>query len=136
MLLLDEPTASLDGRNEQALRQAIDAISRDRTLILVAHRLATVVDADQILVLEDGRLQAVGTHDDLLRDQPAVPGAGRAPAAGLTAASGGSHGRPRRAAEPVGLRPRSDRLTAAAAARPAIRPENRHPPRNDPSSAR
>ena len=64
MLLLDEPTASLDGRNEQALRQAIDAISRDRTLILVAHRLATVVDADQILVLEDGRLQAVGTHHD------------------------------------------------------------------------
>jgi ABC-type multidrug transport system fused ATPase/permease subunit len=70
VLLLDEPTASLDGRNEQALRQAIDAISRDRTLILVAHRLATVVDADQILVLEDGRLQAVGTHHTLLRTSP------------------------------------------------------------------
>ncbi len=70
VLLLDEPTASLDGRNEQALRQAIDAISRDRTLILVAHRLATVVDADQILVLEDGRLQAVGTHETLLRTSP------------------------------------------------------------------
>ena len=70
VLLLDEPTASLDGRNEQALRDAIDAISRDRTLILVAHRLATVVDADQILVLEDGRLQAVGTHPELLRSSP------------------------------------------------------------------
>jgi len=70
VLLLDEPTASLDGRNEQALRQAIDAISRDRTLILVAHRLATVVDAEQILVLEDGRLQAVGTHGELLRSSP------------------------------------------------------------------
>ena len=70
VLILDEPTASLDGRNEQALRDAIDAISRDRTLILVAHRLATVVDADQILVLEDGRLQAVGTHPELLRSSP------------------------------------------------------------------
>ena len=70
VLLLDEPTASLDGRNEQALRDAIDAISHDRTLILVAHRLATVVDADQILVLENGRLQAVGTHDELLRSSP------------------------------------------------------------------
>ncbi|MEP6562511.1 MAG: ABC transporter ATP-binding protein [Nakamurella sp.] len=70
ILLLDEPTASLDGRNEQALRLAIDAISRDRTLILVAHRLATVVDADQILVLEDGRLQAVGTHQELLGSSP------------------------------------------------------------------
>jgi len=70
VLLLDEPTASLDGRNEQALRDAIDAISHDRTLILVAHRLATVVDADQILVLEDGRLQAVGTHEELLRSSP------------------------------------------------------------------
>ncbi len=70
VLLLDEPTASLDGRNEQALRDAIDAISRDRTLILVAHRLATVVDADQILVLENGRLQAVGTHHELLGSSP------------------------------------------------------------------
>jgi len=70
VLLLDEPTASLDGRNEQALRDAIDAISHNRTLILVAHRLATVVDADQILVLEDGRLQAVGTHQELLRTSP------------------------------------------------------------------
>ena len=66
LLLLDEPTASLDSRNEQALREAIDAVSQQRTVIIVAHRLATVADADQILVLEDGRVQAVGTHRELL----------------------------------------------------------------------
>ena len=118
VLLLDEPTASLDGRNEQALRQAIDAMSRDRTVILVAHRLATVVDADQILVLEDGRAAGGGHPPELLRDEPALPRARRAPAAGLSRRRGG----------PTGT------LTDAQTrrpARPAIRPENRQPPRND-----
>jgi len=70
LLLLDEPTASLDGRNERALRKAIDAVAQDRTLIVVAHRLATVVDADQILVLEHGEVQAVGTHLELVDSSP------------------------------------------------------------------
>ena len=70
VLLLDEPTASLDGRNEQALRQAINAVSSGRTVVVVAHRLATVIDSDQILVLEDGRLQAAGVHADLLEASP------------------------------------------------------------------
>ena len=70
LLLLDEPTASLDGRNERALREAIDAVAQDRTLIVVAHRLATVVDADQILVLEHGEVQAVGTHLELVDSSP------------------------------------------------------------------
>jgi ABC-type multidrug transport system fused ATPase/permease subunit len=70
LLLLDEPTASLDGRNERALREAIDAVAQDRTLIVVAHRLATVVDADQILVLEHGQVQAVGTHRELVGSSP------------------------------------------------------------------
>ncbi len=70
LLLLDEPTASLDGRNERALREAIDAVAQDRTLIVVAHRLATVVDADQILVLEHGEVQAVGTHLELVDTSP------------------------------------------------------------------
>ncbi len=70
VLLLDEPTASLDGRNEQALRQAINAVSSGRTVVVVAHRLATVIDSDQILVLEDGRLQAAGMHADLLEASP------------------------------------------------------------------
>jgi ABC-type transport system involved in Fe-S cluster assembly fused permease/ATPase subunit len=47
ILLLDEPTSNLDARNEHALRQAINAVSAERTLLIVAHRLSTVVDADQ-----------------------------------------------------------------------------------------
>jgi ABC-type multidrug transport system fused ATPase/permease subunit len=69
-LLLDEPTASLDSRNEQALRDAVDAVAEQRTLIIVAHRLATVADADQIVVLEEGRVSALGTHRELLDTSP------------------------------------------------------------------
>ncbi|GIJ74184.1 ABC transporter ATP-binding protein [Virgisporangium ochraceum] len=70
VLLLDEPTSNLDARNEAALRAAIDAVSTDRTMIIVAHRLSTVVDADQIVVLDEGRVAAVGRHDELLVSSP------------------------------------------------------------------
>jgi ABC-type multidrug transport system fused ATPase/permease subunit len=70
LLLLDEPTASLDARNEAALRAAVDAVAVDRTLIIVAHRLSTVVDADLIAVLDHGRLVASGTHPELLAASP------------------------------------------------------------------
>ena len=66
ILLLDEPTANLDARNEVALRQAIDTVAHNRTMIVVAHRLSTVVDADQIVVMEGGRVVATGRHADLL----------------------------------------------------------------------
>ncbi|MET7418300.1 ABC transporter ATP-binding protein [Dactylosporangium sp. NPDC005555] len=66
ILLLDEPTSNLDARNEVALRQAIDTVAHNRTMIVVAHRLSTVVDADQIVVMEAGRVVAVGRHADLL----------------------------------------------------------------------
>ncbi|MDQ1247119.1 MAG: hypothetical protein QG597_1489 [Actinomycetota bacterium] len=66
LLLLDEPTASLDARNEAALQAAVDAVAEDRTLIVVAHRLSTVVRADQIVVLDEGRVVGVGSHDHLL----------------------------------------------------------------------
>jgi ABC-type multidrug transport system fused ATPase/permease subunit len=65
ILLLDEPTSNLDARNELALRQTIDAVSRRHTLIIVAHRLSTVADADQIIVLEHGRVVAKGQHHEL-----------------------------------------------------------------------
>ena len=66
ILLLDEPTSNLDARNEAALRQAIAAAAFERTLIVVAHRLSTVVDSDQIVVLDEGRVVAIGPHDELL----------------------------------------------------------------------
>ncbi|HEY8471716.1 MAG TPA: ABC transporter ATP-binding protein [Natronosporangium sp.] len=70
ILLLDEPTSNLDARNEHALRQAINAASADRTLLIVAHRLSTVVDADQIVVLDQGRVVATGSHEELADSNP------------------------------------------------------------------
>ncbi|NJP65876.1 ABC transporter ATP-binding protein [Streptomyces sp. ventii] len=70
ILLLDEPTSNLDARSEHALRLAIDAVAEQRTLLVVAHRLATVVDADQIVVFDEGRVVAAGGHDELTRDSP------------------------------------------------------------------
>ena len=70
ILLLDESTSSLDGLNEQLLREAIDAVAADRTLIVIAHRLSTVVDSDQIIVLDHGRVVGVGTHSELIASTP------------------------------------------------------------------
>lgn len=70
LLLLDEPTASLDARNETLLRQTLDAAARDRALLVVAHRLSTVRDSDQIVVLDGGRVVAIGTHDELVATDP------------------------------------------------------------------
>ena len=70
ILLLDEPTSNLDARNEAALRRAVAAAADRRTLIVVAHRLSTVVDSDEIVVLDQGRVAAVGPHDRLLESSP------------------------------------------------------------------
>ncbi len=70
ILLLDESTSSLDGVNEQRMREAIDAVATDRTLIVIAHRLSTVVDSDLIVVLDHGQVVGQGTHSELVASTP------------------------------------------------------------------
>ena len=70
ILLLDESTASLDGINEQRMREALDAVAKNRTVIVIAHRLSTVVDSDQIIVMEKGKVIGTGTHKQLLKSTP------------------------------------------------------------------
>jgi ATP-binding cassette subfamily C protein CydCD len=66
VLILDEATSHLDAVNERAVRAALDDLSRDRTTIVIAHRLSTVRDADQIVVLDGGRVAEIGHHTALL----------------------------------------------------------------------
>ena len=70
ILLLDESTSSLDGLNEQRLREAIDSVAKNRTLFVIAHRLSTVIDSDLIIVLENGKVIGSGTHKMLLKSTP------------------------------------------------------------------
>ena len=70
ILLLDESTASLDGVNERLMREALDSVATGRTLIVIAHRLSTVVDSDRIIVLDGGRVVGQGTHDELIESTP------------------------------------------------------------------
>ena len=67
IILLDEATASLDPENEVLVQKAIAKLVEGKTVIMIAHRLRTVVDADQILVLDNGRLVEHGTHDELMK---------------------------------------------------------------------
>jgi ATP-binding cassette subfamily B protein len=68
VLVLDEATSALDAMSESVVQDALSRLRSDRTTLVVAHRLSTVVDADRIVVLKDGALLAQGRHDDLLRD--------------------------------------------------------------------
>jgi ABC-type multidrug transport system fused ATPase/permease subunit len=66
VLLLDEATSQLDAVNELALRGVVAEVSQTTTVLVVAHRLSTVVAADRIVVLDAGRVRALGDHDELV----------------------------------------------------------------------
>jgi subfamily B ATP-binding cassette protein MsbA len=66
ILLLDEPTAALDSESEREVQTALDALQSGRTTIVVAHRLQTIIGADRIYVIEDGRAVESGSHDELI----------------------------------------------------------------------
>ena len=70
VLLLDEATSALDAENETAIQAALERVMKDRTTLVIAHRLATVVNADRIIVLNDGKVEAIGTHTQLLKENP------------------------------------------------------------------
>ena len=70
VLLLDEATSALDADSERAVQLALAEVSRDRTTVIVAHRLATVRSVERIFVMDAGRLVGSGTHDSLLRSSP------------------------------------------------------------------
>jgi ATP-binding cassette subfamily B protein len=68
VLLLDEATSALDAESERAVQEAVDRLSEGRTVLVVAHRLATVKKADRIVVFDEGRVVAMGRHDDLVAE--------------------------------------------------------------------
>jgi ATP-binding cassette subfamily C protein len=70
LLLLDEVTSQLDAMNEAALRETIAEAARSTTVLVVAHRLSTVTTAERIVVMDGGRVRAVGTHADLVVGDP------------------------------------------------------------------
>ena len=69
IIILDEATANVDPENEKELTQAIENLTREKTIIMIAHRLKTVRHADQILVVDKGRIVQKGKHDELMQEE-------------------------------------------------------------------
>jgi ABC-type transport system involved in Fe-S cluster assembly fused permease/ATPase subunit len=69
ILIFDEATSSLDSKTEQAIQQTLREVAQNHTTLVIAHRLSTVVDADRILVMEQGRIVEQGDHKQLLAQQ-------------------------------------------------------------------
>jgi ATP-binding cassette subfamily B protein len=70
ILLLDEATSSLDADSERLVQEALDQLVQQRTTLIIAHRLATVLKAQRIVVLDKGRVTNIGTHEELLQRDP------------------------------------------------------------------
>ncbi|MFJ5673944.1 ABC transporter ATP-binding protein [Streptomyces sp. NPDC093097] len=94
VLVLDEATSALDTRTEHAVQKAVDALSAGRTTVTIAHRLSTVRDADQIVVLDGGRVAERGTHDELLAADGRYAALVRRDAHRTTAGAGDDHDTP------------------------------------------
>ncbi len=70
LLLLDEATSALDSESERKVQAAIDNAAKNRTVLVIAHRLSTVRKADRIIVLDGGRIEAIGNHEALMASSP------------------------------------------------------------------
>ena len=70
ILIFDEATSALDNENQGKIKKVIDGIGKNKTVIIVAHRLSTIVDADQIYYIKNGSIVANGTHTELLKTYP------------------------------------------------------------------